>query len=242
MGKTGRQSKRRQRWRRWLLGLLIGAVLLPWVLVGALRFVDPPGSAFMLGYALQRDALDPPLRWRWVPLQQISPQLQIAVIAAEDQRFAEHAGFDLQAIRSVLAEDGRRGASTISQQVAKNLFLWSGRSWVRKGLEAGFTVCIETLWPKRRILEVYLNTAEFGVGVYGAAVAAEHYFGKPAAALSLHEAALLAALLPSPRRFSPRAPGPYLLQRVAWIQRQVGQLGGVGALQAIHSPSEETRK
>jgi monofunctional biosynthetic peptidoglycan transglycosylase len=239
LGRSGGQNRQRRRWRRRLLWLLVGALSLPWVLVAVLRFVDPPGSAFMLGYALQRDETAPPLRWHWVPLSRISPQLQIAVIAAEDQRFAEHAGFDLQAIRSALGEDARRGASTISQQVAKNLFLWSGRSWVRKGLEAGLTVCIETLWPKRRILEVYLNLAEFGPGVYGAEAAAQFHFGRPAAALGLHQSALLAATLPSPKRYSPRQPSHYLLRRVAWIERQVGQLGGVNGLRAIQAPNEE---
>lgn len=235
MGKT-KAKRGESRWRRlrrrllWLCLLLAAA---PILLVAALRFIDPPGSAFMLAYALQRTTDQPPLRHDWVPLEGLSPQLQMAVIASEDQRFAEHAGFDIDAIRDALEDGSGRGASTITQQVAKNLFLWSDRSWLRKGLEAGFTACIETLWPKRRILEVYLNIAEFGPGIYGAEAAARHYFGKSAHQLTLDEAARLAAILPSPRRYSVRDPGPVVAQRVAWIIRQVRQLGGTAALEAI---------
>lgn len=216
-------------WRRRLGLMLLAILLAPWLLVAALRFVDPPGSAFMLAYRIEA-AEGAALRHHWVPLAEISRELQLAVIASEDQRFPRHSGFDLDAIRSALADDSGRGASTISQQVAKNLFLWSGRSWLRKALEAGFTVCIETLWPKARILEVYLNVAEFGEGVYGAEAAARHYFGKSATELGRREAATLAAVLPSPRRWSAAEPGPYVRQRVAWIERQMQQLGGTAAL------------
>ena len=245
MRKSNKPAGRRSRWRRLRRAALLGVVLLcllPWLLVGLLRFVDPPGSAFMLDYWLQRSAEQPPLQQRWVPLAAISPELQIAVIASEDQRFAEHSGFDLQAIRSALEEESGRGASTISQQVAKNLFLWSGRSWLRKGLEAGFTVCIETLWPKRRILEVYLNIAEFAPGVYGAEAAARHHFGKPAAELDLPEAAALAVVLPNPKRYSASDPGPYLQQRIAWVQRQARQLGGPGALRDLDARKARERE
>ena len=241
MRKPRERQKQRSRWQRLRRAILLVTLLLcalPWVLVAALRFADPPGSAFMLDYRLGRAAEDPPLRHRWVPLAEISPALQIAVIASEDQRFAEHSGFDLEAIRSALEEDSGRGASTISQQVAKNLFLWSGRSWLRKALEAGWTVCIETLWPKRRILEVYLNIAEFGHGVYGAEAAARHHFGKPAADLDLREAAALAVVLPNPKRYSASDPGPYLQQRIAWVQRQARQLGGPAALQTLDGTSD----
>lgn len=228
-----------RRLRRRLLVLCLLLCLLPWLLVAALRFIDPPSSAFMLAYAAQRSADAPALRQHWVPLENISPQLQIAVIAAEDQRFAEHSGFDLGAIRDALSEGSRRGASTISQQVAKNLFLWSQRSWLRKGLEAGFTLCIETLWPKRRILEVYLNVAEFGPGIYGAEAAARHHFGIPASALSLDQAARLAAVLPSPASYSVSAPGPAVSKRVAWIIQQVRQLGGAAALAQLDGKTRE---
>ncbi|MCK7592126.1 monofunctional biosynthetic peptidoglycan transglycosylase [Lysobacter sp. CAU 1642] len=236
MRKRGPSKARRGGWRRglrWLLWLAALMLVLPWLVVGALRFVDPPTSAFMLDYRLSRADGDPPLRQTWRPLEAISPQLQIAVIASEDQNFARHSGFDLEAIRDALQEESGRGASTISQQVAKNLFLWPGRSWLRKGLEAGWTVCIETLWPKRRILEVYLNIAEFGHGLYGAEAAAQAYFGKPAAQLGLREAAQLAVVLPSPRRYSVEAPGPYLRQRIAWVERQARQLGGARALERL---------
>jgi monofunctional glycosyltransferase len=175
------------------------------------------------------------LRQRWVDAERIAPALAIAVVAAEDQKFPLHRGFDFDSIESALERGERghrlRGASTISQQVAKNLFLWSGRSWLRKGLEAWFTVLIEAAWPKARILETYLNIAEFGDGVYGAEAASQAYFGKPAAALGEHEAALLAAVLPSPRRMHAGRPSPYVRERAAWIRRQARQLGGPAYLE-----------
>ena len=224
------QRRRRRPWWRFLLLLVALPLLACVLLVAALRVVDPPTSAFMLAYRLAADA--PPPDYRWVPWEQLSPQLPVALVAAEDQRFPRHRGFDFEAIEAALAERGRRGASTISQQVAKNLFLWSGRSWLRKGLEAGFTVLIEALWSKQRILEVYANIAEFGPGVYGAEAAAQRYFGKPAAHLDAAESARLAAVLPSPRRWSAAAPGPFVLERQRWIERQARQLGGPGYLAA----------
>jgi monofunctional biosynthetic peptidoglycan transglycosylase len=167
--------------------------------------------------------------YRWVPLEAMSPHLPLAVVAAEDQRFPTHHGFDLDAIREAIETEetsGRlRGASTLSQQVAKNLFLWRGRSWVRKALEAYFTVLIEALWPKRRILEVYLNLAQLGERLYGVGAAAPQLFRKPASALSAREAATLAATLPNPVRLRADSPSRYLRARVAWIERQMGQLG-----------------
>ena len=169
----------------------------------------------------------------WVAMDDISPWMPLAVIASEDQKFPTHWGFDVQAIQSVLDnEDGRlRGASTLSQQTAKNVFLWDGRSWVRKGLEAGLTVGIETVWTKRRILTVYLNVAEFGHGVFGVEEASRRYFHKPASRLTMSEAALLAAVLPNPIRFRADAPSAYVRQRQQWILRQMRQLGGEGFLQ-----------
>jgi len=209
-----------------LLGLAVLATagwVLPW------RFVHPPTTAFMLRDWIVRGEAP---RYQWVPMSQISPQLAIAVVAAEDQRFPEHNGFDFGAIQRSLEEGRRepRGASTISQQVAKNLFLWPGRSVVRKALEAWLTVFIEALWPKRRILEVYLNTAEFGRGVFGAGAASEIYFGKPARQLTLSEASLLAAALPSPKRSHVAQPSAYLLQRAEAIEAAVRGLGGSGYL------------
>ncbi|MBO9664586.1 monofunctional biosynthetic peptidoglycan transglycosylase [Dokdonella sp.] len=222
---------------RWLL--LASAVWLAASLLAvlALRFVPPLTSAVMLqdwlGARLAGDR-DFSLHYRWTPWERVSPALPIALVAAEDQKFPSHHGFDFDAIQDALAEaeDGERlrGASTISQQVAKNLFLWNGRSFVRKGLEAYFTVLIEALWPKRRILEVYLNIAEFGDGLYGAAAASERYFHVAPAQLDARQSALLAAVLPNPARLRVDRPSPYVQRRVAWIQRQANQLGGAGYL------------
>lgn len=167
----------------------------------------------------------------WVSMDEISPWMGLAVIAAEDQKFPDHWGFDVSAIEKALAHNERnenriRGASTLSQQTAKNLFLWDGRSWVRKGLEAGLTLGMETVWSKKRILTVYLNVAEFGDGIFGVEAAAQRYFNKPASRLSMSEAALLAAVLPNPLRFKANAPSGYVRSRQAWIMRQMPQLGG----------------
>ncbi|HET8898640.1 MAG TPA: monofunctional biosynthetic peptidoglycan transglycosylase [Rhodanobacteraceae bacterium] len=237
-------TKRRSplsRLRRWLLWLLaawfvatIGVVLL-------LRFVPPPTSAFMLERrvaAWRQGEHDFRLRQHWVPWSRLSPWLPLAMVAGEDQKFPFHHGFDVGAIQDALAEadDGGRlrGASTISQQTAKNLFLWGGRSFVRKGLEAYFTVLLEVLWPKQRILEVYANIAELGDGIYGADAASRAYFGHPAASLSPHQAALLAATLPNPRRLHADRPSAYVARRAAWIERQMRQLGGPAYLGSSH--------
>lgn len=167
----------------------------------------------------------------WVGMDAISPWMGLAVIAAEDQKFPDHWGFDVSAIEKALAHNERnenriRGASTLSQQTAKNLFLWDGRSWLRKGLEAGLTLGIETVWSKKRILTVYLNIAEFGDGVFGVEAASQRYFHKPASQLTMAEAALLAAVLPNPLRFKANAPSGYVRSRQVWILRQMRQLGG----------------
>ncbi|CBJ92188.1 peptidoglycan transglycosylase, biosynthetic [Xenorhabdus nematophila ATCC 19061] len=167
----------------------------------------------------------------WVNQTQISPHMALAVIAAEDQKFPKHWGIDFDAIETAMAHNKKyqnriRGASTISQQTAKNLFLWEGRSWVRKGLEAGMTTILELLWSKKRILTVYLNIAEFGNGIFGVEEAAQQYFGKSARRLSASEAALLAAVLPNPHRYKVNAPSAYVLQRQKWILRQMQLLGG----------------
>ncbi len=226
---------RKALWRRALravVWLMLGFSALSFAVVLAYRWLPPPTSAFVLarrvdGWTGASPAL--PIRRQWVAQSRLSPELFLAVVAAEDQRFPEHHGFDLDAISKALddRERGRvRGASTLSQQVAKNLFLWSGRSWLRKGLEAWFTALIELTWPKRRILEVYLNFAEFGDGVYGAQAAAKQFFGRDAATLNAAQAARLAAVLPNPKRYSAARPGPYVLQRQQWIERQMRQLGG----------------
>jgi monofunctional biosynthetic peptidoglycan transglycosylase len=198
--------------------------------VVALRWVDPPTSAFML-----RDRLGSLLddeyvfRHEWRDWDAISKHAALAVVAAEDQLFPVHDGFDFKQIDKALEdrERGRRvrGASTITQQVAKNLFLWPGQSWFRKGLEAGITVLIELAWSKQRILEVYLNIAEFGRGTYGVEAASQRYFRKPASRLNRPEAALLAAVLPSPLRYRAEAPSGYMRRRQAWIERQMQLLG-----------------
>ena len=223
----------RRRWLRWLVGVPVFLMVFSVAQVGALRFVDPPFTAFMAARQLsawtQGDASFR-ITYEWRDRARISSQLPLAVIASEDQRFADHHGFDLEAIRKARARNeqgGRlRGASTISQQTAKNLFLWSGRSWVRKGLEVWYTGLIELMWPKARVIEVYVNIAEFGDGVYGAQAAARNYFGKDASRLTPAEAARLAAVLPNPKRYSVERPGPYVQRRSGQIQKQMRQIGG----------------
>jgi monofunctional biosynthetic peptidoglycan transglycosylase len=217
--------------------LAVAFVVLSVLGVLVLRFVPPPASAFMVQRQVEAwwDG-DKAYRTRhdWIGWEEISPELRIAVVASEDQKFPTHHGFDWDAIESALEHnrEGRRvhGASTISQQTAKNLFLWPGRSWLRKGCEAWFTVLIETLLPKRRVLELYLNVAEFGDGIYGAEAASQAFFRKPASRLTRREAALLAAVLPSPRKLHPDRPSRYVLAAAAWVERQVEQLGGPGYL------------
>jgi monofunctional biosynthetic peptidoglycan transglycosylase len=173
-----------------------------------------------------------------VPWSQVSPYVPLAMVAGEDQKFPFHHGFDFDSIQDALddADEGQRlrGASTISQQTAKNLFLWNGRSFVRKGLEAYFTVLIELTWPKRRILEVYMNIAELGDGIYGVGAASETYFHVPPARLGPAQAARLAAVLPSPRRLHADRPSAYVQRRTQWIVRQMQQLGGPGYLDGTH--------
>jgi monofunctional biosynthetic peptidoglycan transglycosylase len=229
----------------WLLAFLL---LLSVGSVALLRWVDPPTTAFILRERLSIGEPGKPqsVQYRWVDWQQTSPHIKVAVIAAEDQKFLAHYGFDLESISDALQdrERGRRvrGASTLTQQVAKNLFLWPGQSWIRKALEAYFTVLIETLWPKQRILEVYVNVAEFGTGVFGVGAAAETFFNKPAARVSAPEAALLAAVLPNPKRMKVRAPSRYVLSRQQWILGQMNGLGGVGLLQQLDPPPKQAKK
>jgi len=207
---------------RSVLLALLALLLAPGALVALLRVVNPPTTSFIL-----RDDTPRKVERRWTPLARIAPALQVAVIASEDQKFPDHRGFDFAQIeRALLHERRSRGASTITQQVAKNLFLSPGRSFARKGIEAYLTVWIEALWPKRRILEVYLNVAEFGPGVFGVGAASSHFFGKAPASLSAREAALLAAVLPSPKRLSAARPSAYVSQRASAIERAARRLGG----------------
>jgi len=198
-----------------------------------MRWIDPTTSAFIVRdrFIAWKDG-DKSYRYRreWVDLERISKQMQVAVIASEDQKFPTHFGFDFDQISDALDDRATgkrtRGASTITQQVAKNLFLWPKQSWFRKGIEAYFTVLIEALWPKRRILEVYLNVAEFGHGIYGVEAAGRRYFGKSAARLNAYDAALLAAVLPNPKRLKAAAPSVYVRGRQRWIMEQMAGLGG----------------
>jgi monofunctional biosynthetic peptidoglycan transglycosylase len=209
-----------------LLSLVAGSI----AIVAMFRWMPVPLTSFMI-----QD--DGPTMHDWVAWPEISRQAAVAVIASEDQHFLEHSGFDFEAIDKAwtAAKRGRRlrGASTISQQVAKNLFLWPGQSWLRKGLEAWFTLWIEWLWPKQRILEVYLNSVEFGRGIWGVEAASQRFFDKPAVRLNRNEAALLAAVLPNPKRFRVDRPSPYVQQRQAWILRQMSMLGGTRMLENV---------
>lgn len=204
----------------WRFCLLVLPLLL--LLLLLLRFVPPPTSAFMLQSPY-------PVQHSWVSIDTLPAYVALAVVASEDQRFPLHYGVDFTAISAALeqSEEGGnlRGASTISQQTAKNLLLWPGRSLVRKGLEAALALSLELVWGKKRILEVYVNIAEFGKGIYGVEAASQHYFGKPASRLTRNDAARLAVLLPSPRKRDPRQLTPYLAERVVWVERQMRQLG-----------------
>ena len=205
-----------------------------------LRWINPPFTAYMAESqidAWSRHDRTYVVHHRWMDLDRISPNLPLAVIASEDQKFPEHWGFDVEAIEKAyeLNQHSHRvhGASTISQQVAKNLFLWSGRSYVRKGLEAYFTLLIEACWPKRRILEIYLNAAEFGYGTYGAEAAAQRFFHTSAARLTRNDAALLAAVLPNPKLLSAAQPSAYVQRRRDEILVQMQALGGAEMLGEI---------
>ncbi|KAF1712908.1 monofunctional biosynthetic peptidoglycan transglycosylase [Pseudoxanthomonas sacheonensis] len=234
------RKSRSRRWLRWLLALPLLFAAASMLQVAVLRFVDPPFSAFMMARQFEAwGAGDAGFRvaYDWRDIERISPNLPVAMVAAEDQNFATHRGFDFKAIEKARANNAKgrkvRGASTVSQQVAKNLFLWQGRSWVRKGVEAWYTLLIELMWPKTRILEVYANIAEFGDGIYGAQAASRSYWRKDASRLSPAESARLAAVLPAPRRYSVARPGPFVQRRANWIQRQARQIGGPGYLQSL---------
>ncbi|WP_303856262.1 monofunctional biosynthetic peptidoglycan transglycosylase [Salinicola salarius] len=203
------------------------------------RFVPVFGSMVMaerkVSSWFQGDNLT--IEQQWEPWSRLSDNAKVAVMAGEDQRFPDHWGFDVAQIKRSITQwsDGGdlRGASTLTQQTARNLFLWTGRSWIRKGLEAWFTLLLEALWPKQRILEVYLNIAEWDTGVFGLEAAAQHYFGTSAANLSVSQASHLAAILPNPRGWSASQPSAYVQQRAAWIQRQMRNLGGTAFLRRL---------
>lgn len=226
--------------RLFLLYAVLFAIVLSILLVLPLRWVNPPFTSFMAIRQLEawQSGQDPFLiDYEWRYWNQISPELLLALIAAEDQKYPDHFGFDTQSMRRALLnwqQTGKlHGASTISQQVAKNLYLWSGRSFVRKALEAYFTMLLEICLEKKRILEIYVNIAEFGNGIYGAESASIRYFGKPARRLTETQAAQLAAVLPNPKEFRADRPSVYIKRRSLWIRRQMAQLGGILYLQKL---------
>ncbi len=244
----------RKRWRGWLWKLPVMFVAVTVLQVLLLRFIDPPFTAFMAAREVEAwgsGEFGFRIAYDWRDLDEISRNVPLAMIASEDQNFATHNGFDFKAIEKARAHNERaeerarkrnkpvkriRGASTISQQTAKNLFLWKGQGvtrWARKGLEVWYTVLIEALWPKARIIEVYANTVELGDGVYGAQAAARTYFRKDASTLTPAEAASMAAVLPNPRRYSLARPGPYVQRRSSAIQRQMRYMGGPEFLRRI---------
>ena len=228
---------------------MVAAFLVTALPVVAMRWMDPWYSAFMLDAALEASRAGKTnyhTDYRWADLEQISPHAAVAVIASEDQFFPFHMGFDFKSIRAAVrsneAQSARRhprvrGASTISQQVAKNLFLWPGRSYFRKACEVYFTLLIELTWPKERILEVYLNVAQFGDGIYGVEAAAQRFYRKPAARLNREEAAVHAAVLPNPITFRVNAPSNYVIARRDWILRQMRGLGGSSYLEELENPT-----
>ncbi|MBU1376992.1 MAG: monofunctional biosynthetic peptidoglycan transglycosylase [Alphaproteobacteria bacterium] len=201
-----------------MIGLIVFFIG-PVVVVAVYRFVPPPLTFLMVQRAVEGHGF----ARQWVPIERISPALVRAVIAAEDARFCEHHGFDMNAIEKAMKANAKgkklRGGSTISQQTAKNVFLWPGRDWVRKGLEAWFTVLIEVGWGKERIMEVYLNSIEWGPGVYGAEAAAQKNFHVSAAKLTSAQAARLAAIVPKPLSWKAATPGPYMKRRAGSINR-----------------------
>jgi len=234
---------------RWFTIAVAAGFLITVLPVVLMRWVDPWYSAFMLDAALEARAAGKAnyrTDYRWVDLEQVSPHAAMAVIAAEDQFFPYHSGFDFKSIREAIRHNEKqstrkrpriRGASTLTQQTAKNLFLWSGRGYVRKGLEAYFTLLIELTWPKERILEVYLNVAQFGNGIYGVEAAARRFYRKPAARLNREEAAVIAAVLPNPITFKVNAPSHYVIKRRDWILVQMRGLGGPGYLKELENPT-----
>ncbi|WP_353475438.1 monofunctional biosynthetic peptidoglycan transglycosylase [Salipiger sp. H15] len=213
-GRTGRRRKPLRGLAARAVQAALALALLLCLAVIAYRFVNPPGSLYMWSEGRRLGA---PVDYEWVDAEDVAPVALRALVAAEDANFCTHWGFDMRAIRAAIAEGGNRGASTISQQVVKNAFLWQGRSWPRKALEAALTPLMEALWPKRRILEVYMNIAEFDEGVFGIKAASEHYFGVAPSELSSTQAARLAAILPDPKSRSASKPSNF-------VQRRAGQI------------------
>lgn len=234
------QKRAGGRLRRALIKAALAWVVITVAPVLLLRWIAPVTSAFMLEAkwrAARAGERDYHADYHWVGYRRISPEAGIAAVASEDQTFPFNHGFDFQAIDEAIQtyeRGGRlRSASTITQQVAKNLFLWGGRSWVRKGIEAYLTVLIDVLWPKQRVLTVYLNIAQFGRGIYGVQAASQRFFHEPASRLTAEQAALLAAVLPDPVHWHVERPSPFVLWRQQWLLHQMADLGGPAYLRSI---------
>jgi len=230
-------------WWRKLKKILLILFLFQFVYIIALKWINPPVTFTQLsdlvsGYGLKRDYVD---------FADMSPSIRLAVMASEDQLFPDHNGFDIKSIKKAMSDNQKknkriRGASTISQQVAKNVFLWQGRSWFRKGLEVYFTFMIELFWSKQRILEMYLNVAEMGKGIYGVEAAARNYFKKPASKLTRTEAARIAACLPNPKKYKVEPATPYVARRASWILRQMSNLEGDEDVEKLLALPKPVRK
>ena len=224
---------------KWILKFAIFFFVSTVLLVFTMRWINPVTSSIMIQRQISGlfDGEFELIKYHWVDYDDVSKFMPIAIVAAEDQNFPKHFGFDFKQIEKALKENKRgrrvRGASTITQQVAKNLFLWEGKSFVRKGIEAYFTLLIELLWDKQRILEVHMNIAEMGDKIFGVGTASVAYFKKPAAGLNIRQAALLAAILPNPKKYSAIKPSGYVRGRQNWIVRQINSLGGVNYLKDL---------
>ncbi|MGB5864302.1 MAG: monofunctional biosynthetic peptidoglycan transglycosylase [Sulfitobacter sp.] len=217
---------RRLIWRGFAVAILLVAAA---ILLG--RYVNPPTTAYMFSEGRRLGGVEQ----QWIPIERIAPVMVRAIVAAEDANFCEHWGFDVKAIRLAIEEGSNRGASTLSQQTVKNVYLWHGRTWVRKALEAGITPLVEVVWPKRRILEVYLNVAEFDEGVFGVQAAAQHYFNVNAADLSARQASQLAAILPSPKTRNAARPTAYLSKRSSQIRSGAATIRADGRASCFES-------
>ena len=248
--KNKKNSRRHPIRRIFLFSLrvAVGFVLLSAGLVLLLRWINPPVSAFMLRYTFHQSASITDLAlpdYRWVDWERISPNAALAVMASEDQKFPMHGGFDFDSMADALDDyvhgEKLRGASTISQQTAKNLFLWPGRSMLRKALEAWFAIWLEIFLPKQRILEIYLNIIEFGPGIYGIEAASIKYFNRNADRITPDQAARLAVVLPAPHKINPVRPSWYVQRRSAWVRKQMRQLGGTKYLEHLHGTAGDSR-
>jgi monofunctional glycosyltransferase len=224
---------------KWILKIAILFFITTVLMVFAMRWINPVTSSIMIQRQISGlfDGEFELIKYHWVDYDDISKFMPIAIVAAEDQNFPKHFGFDFKQIEKALKENKRgrrvRGASTITQQVAKNLFLWEGKSFIRKGIEAYFTLLIELLWDKKRILEVHMNIAEMGDKIFGVGTASVAYFKKPSSKLTISQAALLAAVLPNPKKYSAVKPSGYVRGRQSWIIRQIYSLGGADYLKEL---------